>query len=265
MFGRLRRGRRRGVSLVIPAYNEEAVIRQAVDEAGAALARLGRPFEVLVVDDGSADGTSPLVAELAADRPWLRLLAHAGNRGYGAALRTGFEAARYDDVAFTDADCQFHLDDLAHLLALGDRYPVVVGYRVDRQDSAVRRFYSWGYNFIIRKMLGTRVHDCDCALKVFHRGALARLLPRTTGFFVNAEMLTRARRAGYEIAEVGVRHRPRVGGCSKVSPMDIPRTLATLLPFWWAHVVRGRPMPEPAPAPAPLRPLTEPTRRATLQ
>src|SRR3954470_10420101 len=122
------------LSLVIPAYNEEAGIRQAIDEANDALAGLGWLYEILVVDDGSSDGTAAAVRELAAGRPWLRLLRHPHNRGYGAALRTGFEAARYDCVAFTDADCQFHLDDLASLVPLSDHYPVVAGYRVGRQD-----------------------------------------------------------------------------------------------------------------------------------
>ena len=227
----------RQVSLVIPAYNEAAGIRQAVAEAEQALGRLAGAYEILVVDDGSTDGTADLVADAARANPHVRLLRHPGNRGYGAALRTGFAAARFDRVAFTDADCQFHLDDLAPLLALADRHPVAVGYRVDRQDPWQRRFFSWGYNTLARGLLGTRVRDCDCALKVFHNGALADLLPETPGFFVNTEMLTRARQQGHGVAEAGVRHRPRLRGTSKVSLADIPRTLGTLLPFWWSRVL----------------------------
>jgi dolichol-phosphate mannosyltransferase len=223
------------LSLVIPAYNEEAVIAQAVAEADAALSRLTRAYEILVVDDGSGDGTARAVA--AQNRPHVRLLRHPTNRGYGAALRTGFEAARFDRVAFTDADCQFHLDDLALLVEPTERVPVAVGYRVRRQDVWRRRFISWGYNTLVRTLMGTQVRDCDCALKVFRRSALADLLPETTGFFVNTEMLARARQLGLGVEEVGVRHRPRLGGASKVSLWDIPRTLATLLPFWWTRVL----------------------------
>jgi dolichol-phosphate mannosyltransferase len=227
----------RRLSLVIPAYNEAAGIRQAVAEAEEALARLAGDYEILVVDDGSTDGTASLVAGAAGANPRVRLLRHPGNRGYGAALRTGFGAARFDRVAFTDADCQFHLDDLAPLLDLADRHAVAVGYRVDRQDPWRRRFFSWGYNTLVRALLGTRVRDCDCALKVFRKDALADLLPETPGFFVNTEMLTRARQRGHDVAEVGVRHRPRLRGASKVSLADIPRTLRTLLPFWWCRVL----------------------------
>src|SRR5262249_17902178 len=118
------------LSLVIPAFNEEAGIRQAAVEADEALARLAFAYEVLVVDDGSGDRTAAVVTAVAQDRPPVRLLRHPHNRGYGAALRTGFEAAHYDRVAFTDADCQFHLDDLAGLVALTETVPLAVGHRV---------------------------------------------------------------------------------------------------------------------------------------
>src|SRR5207302_5178679 len=93
------------------------------------------------------------------------------------------------------------------------------------------------YNTLARALLGTRVRDCDCALKVFQREALLRLLPRTRGFFVNTEMLTRARQLGLDVAEAGVRHRPRLRGHSTVSLTQVPRVLATLLPFWWSRVL----------------------------
>jgi dolichol-phosphate mannosyltransferase len=226
-----------GLSLVIPAYNEAAGIRQAIDEADGALADLAGVYEILVVDDGSRDDTGAIAQAAAQTHPRVRLLRHPENRGYGAALRTGFEAARFDRIAFTDADCQFDLRDLASLIPLANQRSLAVGYRVDRQDAWTRRFYSRGYNLLVRGLLGTRVRDCDCALKVFPREALDRLLPRSDGFFVNAEMLTRARQQGYDVTEVGVRHRPRLRGFSKVSLADIPRTLATLLPFWWSAVL----------------------------
>jgi dolichol-phosphate mannosyltransferase len=229
--------RRPSLSLILPAYNEAAGIAEAVAEADDALARFAGDYEILVVDDGSRDATAVMVAEAMEGRPRVRLLRHAGNRGYGAALRTGFEAARGELVSFTDADGQFDLADLERLTSLADRHPVVVGYRVKRQDPWQRRFFSWGYNHLVRRLIGTRVRDCDCALKVFRRDALARLLPESTHFFVNTEMLARARQMGLTVAQVGVRHRPRRHGQSKVSLADIPRTLAVLLPFWWSKVL----------------------------
>lgn len=225
------------LSLVIPAYNEAPGIARAVAEADDALTALGWDYEILVVDDGSQDGTAARVRQAVAGRPRVRLLMHDQNRGYGAALRTGFEAARFDLIAFTDADCQFHLEDLNRLVPLVEQHDVAAGYRVDRQDNALRRFYSWGYNRLVQALLGTRIRDCDCALKVFRRSAVGRLLPESRGFFVNAEMLTRARQLGLRVAEAGVRHRPRAAGASKVSLLDVPRVLAVLFPFWWSRVV----------------------------
>lgn len=227
------------LSLVIPAYNEEAAITQAVSEAEVALGELFATFEILVVDDGSTDQTAQLVEKCIPNFPHTRLLRHGINRGYGAALRTGFEASRFELVAFTDADCQFDLLDLGKLALVSRQFPIVVGRRVNRQDPWQRRFFSWGYNCLARAFLGTRVIDVDCALKVFHRDVLEQLLPESRGFFVNTEMMTRARQLGYPIAEVPVTHRPRANGQSKVSLREIPRTAMTLFRFWWREVVTG--------------------------
>lgn len=225
------------LSLILPAFNEADGIRQAVAEAITALTRFTRAFEILVIDDGSSDATADIVAGIATDRPQVRLIRHETNLGYSAALRTGFSQARYELVAFTDADCQFDLADLEPLVHLASQHPIAVGYRVDRQDPWQRQFYSWGYNKLVRALLGTGVRDCDCALKVFRRDVVRQLLPTQPGYFANAEMLTRARQMGLQVAERGVKHRPRQFGQSKVSLRDIPRTLGTLIPFWWSQVV----------------------------
>ncbi|VTS04740.1 glycosyltransferase family 2 protein [Tuwongella immobilis] len=221
------------VSLVMPAYNEEAGIAVSVREAHAAISQYCDNFEILVVDDGSRDATAATVLDLADDLPEVRLIQLPGNQGYGAALRTGFEAALFDRVAFTDADAQFDLADLGRLLSLSNQAPIVVGYRVDRQDPWRRRFFSWGYNRLIRLLLGTHVRDVDCALKVFDRNTLMRILPQARNFFVNTEMLSMAQKLGIRVLESGVRHRHRRHGTSKVSLSDIPKTLAKLLPFWY--------------------------------
>jgi dolichol-phosphate mannosyltransferase len=137
------------------------------------------------------------------------------------------------------------LDDIADLVALSKRHPIAAGWRVDRKDPWRRRFLSRGYNMLARTLLGTNVRDVDCALKVFRRENLAYLLPETSGFFVNTEMLSRAKRFGWSVAEIGVRHRPRRSGVSKVSLAEVPRTFATLVRFWWKEVVWAKPTVTP--------------------
>lgn len=228
---------RPSISLVLPAYNEQATIAQAVGEAVAALSSLTNDFEVLVVDDGSTDATSQIVAEAMQCSPQVRLLRQPQNMGYGAALRRGFAEATKDLVGFTDADCQFELKELDRLVMLARDYDIVTGYRIDRQDAWLRKLYSAGYNVLVRNLLGTRVRDCDCALKLFHRHILQQLPITTDGFLINGEMLARARQLDFSIVEVGVSHRPRAGGESKVSVAHIPVVLAGLMRYWWNSVM----------------------------
>ena len=231
-----------GLSLIIPAWNEEAVLSQAITEATTALeavvAGSGRltNFEVVIVDDGSTDQTAKIAREAAERCANVRWIQQPGNCGYGAALRAGFEAAHYEFVAFTDADCQFDLTNLGYMLPLADQYDMVYGYRIDRKDPPLRRFMSWGYNQVIRVLLGSPVRDIDCALKIFRRDQLPSILPEARGFFANTEMLSRACKLNRSVVEVGVAHRPRASGESKVSMSDVPKTLRSLLPYWWCQV-----------------------------
>jgi len=234
------------ISLVLPAYNEQEVIAQAVQEADTALASLTDDYEILVVDDGSIDSTAAILEELASRYRQLRVLRQPKNMGYGAALRRGFQEANKELVGFTDADCQFDLNELNRLVMLSREYQIVCGYRIDRQDSFLRCFYSNVYNTLVRALLGTQVRDCDCALKLMHRDALARLPIATDGFLVNAVLLTHARQQELSVVEVGVSHRPRAAGVSKVSIAHIPLILAALLRFWWNQVMFSQPVQPPS-------------------
>jgi 4-amino-4-deoxy-L-arabinose transferase-like glycosyltransferase len=228
---------RPSISLVLPAYNEQAVIEQAMTEAVTALAQITDDFEVLVVDDGSSDLTAEIVTRAAQRFPQVQLLRQEKNLGYGAALRRGFAEATKELVGFTDADCQFELKELDRLVFLARDYQIVCGYRIDRKDSWLRCMYSAGYNMLVRVLLGTQVRDCDCALKLFHREALQKLPITGNGFLVNGEMLATARQQGISLVEVGVSHRPRAAGESKVSILHIPVVFAALIRFWWNRVM----------------------------
>jgi len=203
---------RHAVSFVLPAYNEEANITQAITSTIAVAERYCSAYEVVVVDDGSADRTAELVAGLAERHPEVRLLQHGTNRGYGEALRTGFKGAQLDFVFFTDADNQFDMDELPLLLVWADHAGVVAGYRKVRQDPVMRRLNAWGWNRLVRMLFYVPVRDIDCAFKLFRRSALAEIDIESRGAMINTEIMVKLARAGWYVVEVGVTHLPRTAG-----------------------------------------------------
>ncbi len=204
------------LSYFFPAHNEEANLAPLVEEALATLPSLADEFEVIIVDDGSRDATPALADELAAAHPGVvRAVHHEVNQGYGAALRSGLAAARYDLVAFTDGDRQFHVADIGRLtarLAAADAPDVVVGYRIRRADPPIRTAYARAYRLANRLFFGLKVRDVDCACKLFRRSALEGVRVESGGAFFSAELLIKLGARGARIAEVGVPHYPRTAG-----------------------------------------------------
>jgi glycosyltransferase involved in cell wall biosynthesis len=204
------------LSYFFPAHNEEANLEGLVAEALATLPTLAETFEIIAVDDGSKDRTGEIADRLAAEHPdVVRVVHHEVNRGYGGALRSGFEASRYELLAFTDGDRQFHVADIGRLTARlqrQDRPDVVVGYRIKRADPFVRVLYARSYKLANRIFFGLGVTDVDCACKLFRREALEGIRVESGGAFFSAELMNRIREAGRSIAEVGVPHYPRTAG-----------------------------------------------------
>jgi glycosyltransferase involved in cell wall biosynthesis len=209
------------LSLVFPAFDEEANLGPLLESALAMAPRLATPFEVIVVDDGSRDRSAAVVEAWRRRDPRVRLLRHPTNIGYGAALRSGLRAACGEWVFFTDADLQFDLAELEHLLAHAGAADLVVGYRAPRRDPWGRRLLAWGWGRLVRALFGLRVRDIDCAFKVFHRPVLETLPIESIGAFVSTELLVRATRAGFRIVEVPVSHRPRAAGRAKGASLRV--------------------------------------------
>jgi glycosyltransferase involved in cell wall biosynthesis len=222
------------LSIVLPAYNEEANIERAVREAAGAARALVPDHEIVVVNDGSRDRTGEVLAGLAGVHGQrLVIIDLAENLGYGAALRIGLRAARGDLVFYTDSDNQFDLTELREFLPLMKDCDAALGYRVDRQDTALRRLVSRGFNFLAWSAFGIRVRDMNCSFKLF-RGDLIRSLPiDSNDFFVDTEIVARLHRGGFRTVERGVRHFPRTAGRSTVRTSDVPRTLISLARVWW--------------------------------
>ena len=204
------------LSYFFPAHNEEANVAGLVAEALATLPSIADEFEIIVVDDGSRDRTGAIADELTAANPGIvRAVHHPTNLGYGAALRSGFGAARFDLVAFTDGDRQFRVEDLARLtsrMAQPDAPDVVAGFRIRRADPLIRTVYARVYHLANRIFFGLRVTDVDCACKLLRREALDGLRVESGGAFFSAELLIKLRAAGRSVVEVGVPHYPRTAG-----------------------------------------------------
>jgi glycosyltransferase involved in cell wall biosynthesis len=211
------------LSIVLPAHNEEDNIVRALESATRVAERLCTDHEIVVVDDGSDDGTAKLVDEFAAADPRVRLIRHHRNAGYGEALRSGFRAARMDLVFFTDADNQFDLDELEAFLPWIDKVDVVAGYRLIRQDTVFRRFVAKGWNLLVRVLFYVPVRDIDCAFKLFRRSVLQELQMESVGAMVNTELMVKVGRSGAGVVEVGVTHYPRTAGQARGAD---PRVIA---------------------------------------
>lgn len=202
----------RSISIIFPAYNEEENITKVVGQAREVISKLFDDFEIIVVNDGSHDNTGSIIDELSQQETSLLPVHHEKNRGYGATLRSGIEAASKELVFFTDSDLQFDINEIKHLLKWIGSHDIVAGYRADRADPAHRRFNAWGWNMLVRIFLGLKVKDIDCAFKLFRRCVFDDIRLESVGAMINTEILTLAQWQEKSLKEVPVRHFPRILG-----------------------------------------------------
>lgn len=222
------------LSWFFPAHNEAANLEGLIAEALETLPNLADTFEIIAVDDGSTDRTPEIADALAGSHPdVVRAVHHPTNLGYGAALRSGFGAARYELVAFTDGDRQFHVVDIGRLtarMAEPDQPDVVVGYRIKRADAPLRLAYARAYRLANRLFFGLKVADVDCAAKLFRREALQGLRVESDGAFFSAEMIIKLRASGRSVVEVGIPHYPRTAGSATGAKPQV--VLRAVRDFW---------------------------------
>jgi glycosyltransferase involved in cell wall biosynthesis len=200
------------ISAVMPAYNEEANLEQSVGRMARALETNARGFEIIVVDDGSQDGSAAVLERVKGAHPNLRVIRHPVNRGYGAALRSGFGAARFAWIFLMDADNQFDPAEVELLLARAGDADIVAGYRKHRRDPLLRRLNAWAFFTLVRLLFGRLVRDVNCAFRLTRRDLLARMALHSEGALINTEMLVLARQLHARIVEVPVHHYPRTAG-----------------------------------------------------
>jgi glycosyltransferase involved in cell wall biosynthesis len=230
------------VSAIFPCYNDETTIGGLVDDVHDVLSPLVAEVEVIVVNDGSADGSRATLDALAVDRPWLRVIHHETNGGYGKALLSGFAAARYEWIFYTDGDAQYDAREAALLVPLANnQIDVVQGYKIGRGDSWYRKLIGRCYHHVVKLLFNLKVRDTDCDFRMFRRQLIIdRPLTSTSGV-ICVEMMRSFHRAGARFVETPVHHYFRPFGKSQFFRLPaIARSARQLLALWWRMVIHGR-------------------------
>ena len=219
------------LSLFFPCLNEEANVETVIREALRAAPQAARRFEVIIVDDGSTDQTAAIAARFEASG--VRLVRHDHRQGYGAALRSGLHAARYDWIFFSDGDGQFDLSELPRLAELASRADIISGYRAHRADSRHRILNARLFELALRAVFGLKVLDVNCAFKLFRRRIFDDMELTSSGAMINAEIFLKARKRGYTTAFLPVGHRPRkAGNQTGAHPKVIFRAMREFWSLW---------------------------------
>jgi len=202
----------KSLSVFFPAYNEEANVERMVLNFNAILPQVADNYEIIIVNDGSKDGTREIADRLVKEDQKVRAVHLEKNQGYGAAVRSGIKACTKEYLFFTDGDGQFDVSQLSLLIPLVSEYDGVIGFRLNRQDPWVRKLNAWAWNRLVRLMFGLKVRDIDCAFKLFHRKVFKVIELESTGAMISTEMLVKIKDKGYRLQEVGVLHSPRLAG-----------------------------------------------------
>ena len=232
----------KSVSAVFPCYNDAETIGGLVDDVFAVLSLLVPEVEVIVVNDGSADGSRETLDELVKERPWLQAIHHETNGGYGKALLTGFGAAGNEWIFYTDGDAQYDAREAELLVPLAtDEIDVVQGYKIGRGDPWYRKVIGRVYHHVVKLLFNLKVRDTDCDFRMFRRQLIIdRPLTSTSGV-ICVEMMRSFDRAGARFVEIPVHHYFRPSGKSQFFRLPaITRSAGQLLVLWWHMVIRGR-------------------------
>ncbi|MGA2911248.1 MAG: glycosyltransferase family 2 protein [Candidatus Levyibacteriota bacterium] len=201
------------LSIFFPFWNEQENIEAVIQKAILVAQKVTDKWEIIIIDDGSSDKTLEIAKQLAKQEPRLIVVSHEKNRGYGAALKTGFAKARYDLVVFNDGDGQFDLAEITKFLDRIENADLVIGYRKKRLDSPLRHVLMNMLKVWDLVLFGFHFKDIDCGFKLFKKEALSKILPfQSEGAMITTEILAKAKRAHLKIVQVEVNHYPRIYG-----------------------------------------------------
>lgn len=222
------------MSVFLLAHNEADNIERVVNGFKAELPKLTDDYEVIVVNDGSSDQTGQIAERMAATDSHIRVVHHSRNRGYGAAVISGINAASKAYVLLSDGDGQFDPADSALLAANVGNYDVVVGRRIHRADPVMRRINGKAWSILMRLLFGLRITDVDCGFKLFRREVLGNLELESNGALITTELMAKLAGRGARITEVGVHHLPRIAGEQSGNSLRvIVRAFKELVGLYW--------------------------------
>jgi len=226
-----------GITVFFPAFNDAPTIAALVRNAADILSRLTSDPEIIVVNDGSRDSTAEVLEGLLPEVPFLRVVTHETNKGYGAALRSGFKVATKDLVFYTDGDGQYDVRELERLYqAMSDGVDVVNGYKLNRADGLHRKLLGGIYARFTRKLFRLPIVDVDCDFRLIRKSALDSVDLKTCSGAICVELVDQLASSGARFAEVGVNHYPRVAGRSQfLSPSRVLRTIVDVATLWFAR------------------------------
>ena len=200
------------ITIFFPCYNEEKNVTRVTLEAIEVARRISDDYEIIIVNDGSRDRTGEIAERLAEENPAVRVIHHDGNKGYGAALQTGFKNASKELVFYTDGDGQFKIEEITRLLPLIEEADIVSGRRTCRQDPFMRKVNAFLWGALVNALFKINIHDVDSAFKLYKRKIFDEITLTSQGALIDTEILAKARAKGYTITEVGVSHFPRLAG-----------------------------------------------------
>ncbi len=231
------------VSAFFPCYNDELSIPKMVRDVHAALEASVPDFEVIVVNDGSKDGSLAVLRDLQRALPRLVVVDHEVNRGYGGALISGFGAASKEWVFYTDGDAQYDASEIVRCIdAVTPTTDVVQGFKLGRGDPWYRKVIGRVYHHVVKVLFRLHVQDTDCDFRLIHRRVLDRVTLRSTSGVICVEMMRSFEAAGARFVEVGISHFHRPHGRSQFFRLPaIARSARQLLQLWWRMMVRHRP------------------------
>ncbi|MFV1917426.1 MAG: glycosyltransferase family 2 protein [Patescibacteria group bacterium] len=222
------------LSVFFPTYNEEKNIKKVVLDAKKVLQKLAGKWEIIIVNDGSYDKTRGVAEKLAKNDKRIGVVNHKVNLGYGSALKSGFKAAKYSWVAFTDSDGQFKFSEIDKFLENMDKADLILGYRLNRADSFLRTVYTYVWGSIPVLLWGLNVRDYSCGFKLIKKKVFNSIQPLVGEEKVTQiEMLVKAKRAGFRFAEVGVQHYPReYGKQTGANVKVVAKSIMDLVSLW---------------------------------